>query len=448
MNRKKYLLMLIVICMLICHRTSIVSAGEGKEVSFIEHYWDEISEMISLKQDNDFFTELEQKEIHYEYQNNRRISKTVNGETTYFLYDTEGQLIEETYDGVSLIYRYDEYDTLTEIEYNNVVYYTETDVDGSVLRIINTNNECVVEYIYTGGTQYIKSENKGGEFDLAIGELNKVRLYSLYYDDETGFYYSDGRFYDAKTERFVDKLSENDMVNMCNYSMMSRSSTSSIGNDVTQWANYLLNCDSNYGKTRNAVNGWYQELSDVEILARLIYGENTVNRQDQKAIMWVLLNRSYERNQTLRQVATASYQFETIWGVGSRDARKPNVSSDAWKYATWLACMICTTTNESECMSLVNKPNGIDKQTSFRSLSSFVNYCRNSSSGEYIIMYTGYGDRRITDVVIVGDLCNEYDSFWISHVVDAKSIEELNIDSCCGYSEGYHNIFFIERNIN
>ncbi len=191
-------------------------------------------------------------------------------------------------------------------------------------------------------------------------------------------------------------------------------------------------------------------LKDI-LIARLIFGENSSNRQDQKAIMWVLLNRKYYNGySTLRDVATAKNQFSTIWDTGSRLARRQGqeqydaIMNHAWEFATWLACAICTTTNEAQCAALINKPQGITTQTNFRSLTGFTDYCYNFENGNYIVMKTSYGHIKIKDVVIVGDLCNASDYILSSHLVNATSVEEIDSYAGCGYTKAVHNIFFNE----
>lgn len=429
-------------------------AEETQEVSFIEQYWTQISEALSMKQDETFFEELETRNINYRFQDNIRVSKTVGDKITYFTYDTEGGRVEELCDGIVVIYQYDEQGILDTVAYNNNVYYAETDDNGSVVKLLNSNNECVVNYIYSNGDATIITESKGGTYDSIIGEVNKVRLYSLYYDAETG-YYCGGRFFDAESGVFVDKLKSNNMNDaICNISLK-RDTISDLGNSITQWANYLLNYDPNYGEPKAAVSEWYEELSDVELIARLIFGENSSNRQDQKAIMWVLLNRKYYNGYaTLRDVATAANQFATIWDTGSRLARRQGqeqydiTMNQAWEYATWLACAICTTTDEAQCTSLINKPQGITTQTSFRSLTGFTSRCYNSTNGNYIVMKVTYNNIenhiKIRDVVIVGDLCNTSDKFWTSHLVNATRKEQIDSYAGCGYTKAVHNIFFNE----
>lgn len=437
-------------CVSVSGIVSVAGAEEGSGVSFVEEYWNEISEMLAVKRESSFLEELEQKCVYYQFQGNNRISKRVGESITEYVYDAQNRVLEETCDGDSVVYQYDENGSLVTVTYYNTVYYAETDENGTVTKLLNERNECVAEYFYMNGIPSVVSEGRGGAYDLLVGEANKVRLYSFYYDDETGYYYTYGRFYNAGTGAFVDKLS-GDSMTAVNYNVaQKRDTVTNLGNQVTQWADYLLNGNAQYGAPIPTGSNWYSSLSDVEVLARLIYGENPYNRQDQKAIMWILLNRYYAGYyaSTLRGIATASGQFSSICD-GSKDARIPDTSSSAWKYATWLACAICTTTVESECILLVNKPEGITSQKNFRALADFLSRCRDSKEG-YIIMETSYGNRKIMNVVIVGDLYKEGEAeeFWKSHVVNATQVEHLIISSVCKLSVGYHNVFFNEYPVN
>lgn len=450
---KKIMLVILLFCISLSGTASVAGAEKENEISFVEEYWNKISEALGMKRENSFLEKLEQKGIYYQFQGNNRMSKSVGENMTEYVYDIHDRVIEEICSTDSVAYQYDEKGVLVTVTYHNTVYYAETDENGTVTKLLNEKNECVAEYFYMNGIPSVVSEDRGGTYDLLVGEVNKIRLYSFYYDTETGYYYTYGRFYDAGTGTFVDKLSGDGMTAV-NYKVaQKRDTVTNLGNQVTQWAGYLLNGNAQYGTPIPAGSNWYGSLSDVEVLARLIYGENPYNRQDQKAVMWVLLNRYYAGYyaSTLRGIATAPGQFSSICD-GGKDARIPDTSSSAWKYATWLACAICTTTIESECISLVNKPEGITNQKDFRALAGLVSRCRDSGNG-YIILENSYGDSKIMNVVIVGDLYNENyeeetEEFWKSHVVNATQVEHLTINSVCKLGIGYHNVFFNEYPIN
>ena len=465
---------LVIFSVLVGTGAPVAYAEDLQEMSFIEQYWAQISEVLSMKHDESFFDELERERIYYSYQGEKRVSKTVNDVTTYFEYNEAGQVTEERTSAVTIRYQYDDYGNLSAVGYNDAIYYAETDLNGSVAKLFNEDEECVAEYVYINGVASISSEDKGGAYDLHIGEINKVRFCSFYYDEETGYYYTGGYLYDTVKGKYVGKLSEDAVSEVdCNVSLK-RDSVILLADSVTQWANSLLYGDPDYGEAKPAVLGWYEDLSDVEILARLIYGENPKNRQDQKAVMWVLFNRvqkSWYPN-TLREVATATGQFATITGYGSQDARTPAVGSEKWRHATWLACALCTATDENVLQTLVNKPGGIDEQTSFRALYNFVERCEDSPQG-IVLNYSDGRKSRLINVVIVGDLGeieelqgnnnqeNSGQNYFDmnSHVINADTISDLNLYigsiHCVGdrlswnhTKEAYHNIFFTEIVIN
>lgn len=112
---------------------------------------------------------------------------------------------------------------------------------------------------------------------------------------------------------------------------------------------------------------WYNESSTltVEVIARTIYGENTSNLVDQKAIAWVILNRYYKKlgGDTLREVAL--YGFEGYKNNAALQSKNP--SDAGWQHATYLACLMCTNASENCWNELVGKPYGITNQIYFRS---------------------------------------------------------------------------------
>lgn len=97
------------------------------------------------------------------------------------------RVIEEICGTDSVAYQYDEKGILVTVTYHNTVYYAETDENGTVTKLLNEKNECVAEYFYMNGIPSVVSEDRGGTYDSLIGEVNKIRLYSFYYDTETGY---------------------------------------------------------------------------------------------------------------------------------------------------------------------------------------------------------------------------------------------------------------------
>ncbi len=162
---------------------------------------------------------------------------------------------------------------------------------------------------------------------------------------------------------------------------------SAIESAVTNWANTLLNQPS-YGSSKAYSSNWYSDLSDVELVARLIVGESGYTEQiyDRKATAWVLVNRKNgpKWGNTYKEVATQSGQFTSIVGNSSETARarNPKTSQNAsngktpWEHATWLACLLLYTSDSSVYNQLMSKPSGIDEQCFMLSSSYFLSQCR------------------------------------------------------------------------
>ena len=204
-------------------------------------------------------------------------------------------------------------------------------------------------------------------------------------------------------------------------------SVSNIGQSVDAWANNLL-AQSTYGQVLNS-SSWYNNVSDVELLARIIYAENTSDNIDQIAITWIIVNRknSSQFPDTYRGVVTQSSQFASLNSTNAK-SYKNNTTNSGWRHATWLACAILTTSSNSDYVSLFGKPQGISNQLYFAGSEYFYNRCKmNGSQLQYNMPSVGYVDAK--NVIIVGS------SLSNSHLCTTKS----NVSS---YKSSSKNIYY------
>ena len=127
-----------------------------------------------------------------------RISKTVNGETTEFVY-VDGKLLGLQKGQDKLQFLYDETDTAYGFIHNGMPYYYDINLQGEIVGILDRNNNYVVTYIYDvwGALVYVAG-------DYSVGFLNPLRYRGYFYDDETGFYYLQSRYYDPEVGRFIN----------------------------------------------------------------------------------------------------------------------------------------------------------------------------------------------------------------------------------------------------
>lgn len=125
-----------------------------------------------------------------------RDEKTVNGSYTKYIYEGS-DLIAELGDD-SLYYTYDGNFNLVGFEWNEENYYYQYDFLGDVIAIVDADGEtcCTYSYDIWGAIQSVTG-------DETLAKRNPIRYRGYYYDEETGFYYLETRYYDSNTKRFL-----------------------------------------------------------------------------------------------------------------------------------------------------------------------------------------------------------------------------------------------------
>ena len=131
----------------------------------------------------------------YKYDpNNLRYSKTVNGVETLYYWDDDVLLGERTGDNF-IQYIYDA-DGIAGMRCNDTYYYFEKNLFGDVLRVYSVYGSVVAEFKYDSYGNIISSSG-------SMADKVKFRYRGYYYDDETGFYYLQSRYYDPSLCRFI-----------------------------------------------------------------------------------------------------------------------------------------------------------------------------------------------------------------------------------------------------
>ena len=126
-----------------------------------------------------------------------RTSKTVNGVTTY--YNTSNGVILSQTDGTNTIYfQYDSNGTPFGFIYNGTQYFYLTNQMNDVVGITDTNGNLIAQY------EYDEWGNTLSVTDNDVAKANPLRYRGYYYDNETGYYYLQSRYYDASICRFIN----------------------------------------------------------------------------------------------------------------------------------------------------------------------------------------------------------------------------------------------------
>ena len=128
-----------------------------------------------------------------------RISKTAYGETTDYYY-IDGKLLGLKKGQDTLLFLYDETDTAYGFLHNGTPYYYAFNLQGDIVAIRNEIGMEMASYSYdVWGNPVSISDN----YYMGLATLNPLRYRGYFYDEETGFYYLQSRYYDSEVGRFI-----------------------------------------------------------------------------------------------------------------------------------------------------------------------------------------------------------------------------------------------------
>ena len=148
--------------------------------------------------------------ITYTYMGDgQRRSKTVNGTTTTCHYNN-GMLLSETTGDETLRYYYDSTGKVSSLTYQKgsgeeKSYFYTRNVQGDITAVYRSEDSKLIgtyEYDLWGKPVRIKESQPGIDKD-GILQKNPFRYRGYYYDNETGFYNLNARYYDPQIRRFI-----------------------------------------------------------------------------------------------------------------------------------------------------------------------------------------------------------------------------------------------------
>ncbi|MBP3936392.1 MAG: RHS repeat protein [Clostridia bacterium] len=134
-----------------------------------------------------------------------RTGKTVNGAKSEYLY-LNGLLSEEIRDGHRIHYSYDSYGHLAAIQYyfednqTFALYYVTTNAQGDVLGLYDGDGDLIASYEYDAWGNVISITDLT---EFGIATINPIRYRGYYFDEETGWYYLQSRYYDPVLGRCI-----------------------------------------------------------------------------------------------------------------------------------------------------------------------------------------------------------------------------------------------------
>ena len=132
--------------------------------------------------------------------NGLRVKKVVNGITTDYVLNGNN-IAHMTCENDELHFFYDAQDRTAMVRYNGADYFYVYNLQGDVVALVDVNGAQVVEYVYDAWGNLI---SKSGSMAATLGTENPFRYRGYIYDEETGMYYLKTRYYNPKTNRFIN----------------------------------------------------------------------------------------------------------------------------------------------------------------------------------------------------------------------------------------------------
>jgi len=115
----------------------------------------------------------------------------------YTSYHSGTKLLRETYGSTILDFFYDANGTPIAMKQNGAVYYYITNLQGDVVRLVNSQGNTAAWYKYD---PYGNATTASGSH----ATINPLRYRDYYYDTETGLYYISSRYYDPAIGRWIN----------------------------------------------------------------------------------------------------------------------------------------------------------------------------------------------------------------------------------------------------
>ena len=138
----------------------------------------------------------------YVYDNDgRRIQKTVGDKVIRFYLDGDKIIAQKEEGGERMDFLYDEKGTPFAFEYQGKMYFYQTSLQGDIIGIVDSEGSQVVVDRYDAWGEVLVSSDASG---FGLSQINPLRYRGYYYDQETGLYYLQTRYYDPKVRRFLN----------------------------------------------------------------------------------------------------------------------------------------------------------------------------------------------------------------------------------------------------
>lgn len=132
--------------------------------------------------------------------------RTRKGSIKYY-YDSSNNLIGMVNGNNTLLFYYDESDSPTAFSHNGTMYFYIKNLQGDICEIVNASGSVIANYTYDAWGKLLSVKDANGDnisSSTHIALLNPLRYRGYVYDEETGLYYLQSRYYDPTVGRFLN----------------------------------------------------------------------------------------------------------------------------------------------------------------------------------------------------------------------------------------------------
>ena len=141
-----------------------------------------------------------------------RTEKCIKNKATKYVV-SGSTILSETTNNIATIY-YHSADGIIGFNRAGTDYFYRKNLQGDIITIVNASGTVVAKYHYdawgnhkvynSAGTVIYDSQNPTSTYANEIGHINPFRYRSYYFDNETGLYYLQSRYYDPQVGRFIN----------------------------------------------------------------------------------------------------------------------------------------------------------------------------------------------------------------------------------------------------
>ena len=331
--------------------------------------------------------QTEDNKVNYKYDSNgMRTQKSDNTGTTNYYHDSDKNLIGLTRGNNTLLFHHDSDNNVTAFSYNGTMYYYIKNLQGDVVKIIDHSGTEVANYVYDAWGN-IQSET--GEPN--IRQLNPFRYRSYVYDEETGFYYLQSRYYDPFSGRFLNADVYND------------TGTSVFGtNKYVYCDNNSINYIDNTGNKKTTITAPPKNSCEISI-------KNSNLHKKRDSVMNYYCGKrtsgNYEVYTYTRSFGSCYFQSE-YYGLRKTEAQWNNYLKSNWG---WLKVTGKIVNSVSELLTYCGN-------IKVSAISTLVNLITNNyvpSQEKYItnqLLYNSnrYGNKYLVFLQVINKKCNTY----------------------------------------